>query len=139
MKFKLSLLLLLLSSTLLFAGDNILDYFTARSDGKVITLEWKSIAESYISAFEIDRAGSNHIFSKISDMDAKGYSASYKYVDEDAFMRSGDNNTQSNNIFYYQLKIIKKDNSALYSNEVNVTHNISGIRRTWGMIKEMFR
>jgi hypothetical protein len=117
-----------------------LDYFTARSDGKVITLEWKSIDESYISGFEIDRAGSNHIFAKISDMDAKGYSASYKYVDEDAFMKAGDNNnTQSNNIFYYQLKIIKKDNTALYSNEVNVTHNISGIRRTWGMIKEMFR
>ena len=139
MKFKISILVILFCSTLLFAGDNILDYFTARSDGKVITLEWKSTDETYISGFEIDRAGSSHIFSKISDMDAKGYSASYKYIDEDAFMKSGDNNTQSNNIFYYQLKIIKKDNSALYSNEVNVTHNISGIRRTWGMIKEMFR
>jgi hypothetical protein len=37
------------------------------------------------------------------------------------------------------LRAIGYDNSSSVSNSVSVAHSISGIRRTWGMIKEMFR
>jgi hypothetical protein len=39
----------------------------------------------------------------------------------------------------YRLRIVRDDQSAGYSNTVTVTHSVSGIKRTWGMIKEMFR
>ena len=45
----------------------------------------------------------------------------------------------SKNNFAYRIKILKKDNSIAYSNNVNVVHSLSGIQKTWGMIKEMFR
>jgi hypothetical protein len=42
-------------------------------------------------------------------------------------------------MYSYRIKVIAFDNSVSYSNIVSVSHSVSGIRRTWGMIKEMFR
>jgi len=42
-------------------------------------------------------------------------------------------------IFIYRLKIVDTNGQASYSNEVSVSHNVSGVKRTWGSIKAMFR
>jgi hypothetical protein len=70
---------------------------------------------------------------------AKGNATSYKYIDEDAYSRKNSDGTLSQTIYSYRIKIISNDNSYIYSNTVNVTQEASIIRRTWGMIKEMFR
>jgi hypothetical protein len=125
--------------TLAFAGNTILESFKASSDGKVIKLEWKSMDESGIARYELERAGSDMIFLQVKQLSAKGFSNYYSYNDEEAFLKGGNSNTQSKHIFFYRIKIIKNDDSFVYSDNVSVTHNLSGIRRTWGMIKEMFR
>lgn len=117
----------------------MLDSFNAKSDGKNITIEWKSADESSVSRYELERTNSANNFTYLTSQDAKGSNYSYRYVDEEAFMKDDNTGTQSKNIYTYRLKIVKKDNSISYSDNVTVTHNISGIRRTWGMIKEMFR
>lgn len=131
--------MLVIATASLIAGDNLLDSFYAKSDGKNITIEWKSADESSVSRYELERTNASNNFTYLTSQDAKGSYYSYKFVDEEAFMKDDNTGTQSKSIYSYRLKIVKKDNSVSYSNIATVTHNVSGIRRTWGMIKEMFR
>jgi hypothetical protein len=139
MKIKTVILLIVIASASLIAGDILLESFYAKSDGKNITIEWKSADESNISRYELERTNSANNFTYLTSLEAKGSHNSYRYVDEEAFMKDDNTGTQGKNIYTYRLKIVKSDNSHSYSNIVTVTHNVSGIRRTWGMIKEMFR
>ena len=139
MKIKTVILLILIATASLYAVDNLLESFNARSDGKNITIEWKSTDESNISRYELERTNTSNNFSYLTTQYTKGSYNTYKYIDEEAFMKDGNTGTLIKNIYTYRIKIVKKDNSVSYSNVVTVTHNVSGIRRTWGMIKEMFR
>lgn len=139
MKFKLIAILLVLSIGIIYSAD-IFEYFRASSNGKIINIEWKSINESNISIYEIERSSSKQPFIRIATIEAKGFANIYKYTDEEAFLRGDDlEKVLKNNNFTYRIKVIHKDNSFTYSNTVNVLHNISSIRRTWGMIKELFK
>lgn len=141
MKIMKIIILLLMTTCLATAQSNYLSYFNAKSDGKNITVEWKTLDESQISRFEVERAGNDNIFKYVHSLEKKGIGYSYQFIDEDAFRRSdnGEITTQSKTTFSYRLKIIKLDGSNIYSNSIFVAHNVSSIRRTWGMIKEMFR
>ena len=78
--------------------------------------------------------------SYIATVQAKGNNQSYTYRDDEAFgKRDGNDGSVARNYFTYRLKMIGADQNTSYSNTVGVTHNVSGIKRTWGMIKEMFR
>jgi len=139
MKIKILLVLLLISTGYLFAAE-IFEYLRATSNGKVITIEWKSTSESNISLYEIERSSTKQPFTRITTIEAKGYPNNYKYTDEEAFLRGDDyEKIMKNNNFTYRIKVIHKDNSFTYSNTVSVIHNVSSIRRTWGMIKELFK
>ncbi len=141
MRMKTTILALLLSVTTLFAAEISLDYFTAKSDGKSITVSWKSSVERSVARYDIERAGSDGVFKHIGQLDARGAQAVYSYTDDDAFMKQNDNNpslTQQTK-YTYRLKYVGTDNSVTYSSPINVSHSVSGVRRTWGMIKEMFR
>lgn len=133
----------MLFTSKLFANDGTLEFIKASSDGNVITIEWKSLIEDNIQSYEIERATDVLPFTKITSIQPKGSGSYYKYIDEEALRKVG---TKSKNDiplvqtnYSYRLKIIKKDNSFFYSNSINVTHNVSFIKRTWGMIKEMFK
>ena len=135
-----TIVLILLAAITLFATENVIDYLRAKSDGKNITVEWKSVDETDVSYYSVERAGSDQIFDEIDTKQAKGYAATYSCVDESAFkIGDVDNKVQSKNIYYYRITIVKKDNSRVASTSISVTHNTSSIRRTWGMLKEMFR
>jgi hypothetical protein len=124
----------------LFADGNIIEYLRAKSDGKIINIEWKSIDESNVNSYLVERAGSDQIFEEIETKQAKGFASTYSYIDESAFkLGEDDNRTLSKNIYFYRITIVKKDNSRESSTATSVTHNTSSIRRTWGMLKEMFR
>lgn len=128
------------ATVILLAQDGLLSSFTAKSDGSNVTLEWATTTESAISHFEIERAPINTPFKYLSTEKAHGFPSSYSFRDDNVFSKEdGVGSTQSNNNFMYRIKIVKKDNKYEYSNNVNVVHNISGIQKTWGMIKEMFR
>lgn len=123
------------------ASQDFINSINATSDGEKITLRWSTIDENNLKTFEIERSAGKGIFNNIGDVDAKGYPASYEFVDDNELMKPGnhDNDVANQNQYSYRIKILKKDNTFDYSNVVNVTHNTSSIRKTWGMIKEMFR
>jgi hypothetical protein len=139
MKIKASIILFLfLTCGLVFAGD-VLEFFSGYTSGKSIILEWKSSDEKTVYRYEVERSSPNQAFKMVHSEQAKGYSTNYKFIDDEVYNRKSDNETLSQTIYIYRLKIINNDNSYVYSNTVSVTQEVSIIRRTWGMIKEMFR
>lgn len=123
----------------LYAVDAYIESINATSNGKDITIEFKTINEKNISLFEIERSVNNGNFKKITSIVPKGYPTTYKYVDQEAFMKDGSEDKPTASTYSYRVKIVFKDNTYSYSNSVNVAHKVNGIYRTWGMIKEMFR
>ena len=121
-----------------FAVEATVDYLRARSTGSSVVLEWRSVAESDLSVYEIERAGDDQVFRFVASVNAKGSNQSYTYTDDEAFGK-GDNPKVSSTYFTYRLKLVHDDQSVSYSPTAGVSHSVSSIKRTWGMIKEMFR
>lgn len=124
------------------ANGGDVENFLARSDGRAITLEWRSGQEINITLYEIERSPANqNDFKRIGSVPARGSQQSYRFVDENALAAapSGGSSVQSGSVYVYRLKIIDTNGKATYSNTISVSHTISSVRRTWGMIKEMFR
>lgn len=127
---KILLFLILIASV--YAGAFI-QSITARSDGENIIVEWKTGEESSsLSKFVVERKTPNNSFVEIGTVTPKGSNSFYTFVDNNIFKGN-------NYIFTYRLKIVDNNSQVSYSSEVSVSHSISGVKRTWGSIKAMFR
>jgi len=125
---------------LVFASDSVIKSFSAESGGDNVTIKWSTDNEVNIKQFDVERSAADNNFKKIHQKISLGKSNSYSFVDEEAFMKQDNNpSLQSQKVYSYRIKIVYKDNSNTYSDEAYVAHKPSSIRRTWGMIKEMFR
>ena len=132
MKFKYYLyILVLLAVAALYAGT-FLEYFHGRSEGEDIRLEWKTREEVNLQHFKIERKTPQNSFVEISTVQPKGSNSYYTYLDQSAYKTT-------DMIFIYRLKIVDTNGQTSYSNEVTVSHSVSGVKRTWGSIKAMFR
>lgn len=125
------LVVFLLSISAAFAGA-FLDYFHARSDGDDVLLEWKTGEESNLQKFVIERKTPQSGYAEIATISPKGSNSFYSYIDKNAYKLT-------DLIFNYRLKIVDNNNVVSYSHEVTVSHNVSGVPRTWGSIKALFR
>lgn len=123
------------------AADNYINSLNASSDGKQVKVTWSTLEEDNISSFEVERAGKSGQFAYIGEKKAKGYPSNYELVDDNDLMKESgsDAETLNQSEYKYRIKILMKDGAFEYSNTVSVTHNTSSMRKTWGMIKEMFR
>lgn len=127
---KISLALLVIASV--FASAFI-QSITARSDGENVIIEWKTGEESSsLTKFVVERKTPNNGFIEIGTVNPKGSNSFYSFVDNNIFKGN-------NYIFTYRLKIVDNNSQISYSSEVSVSHSISGVKRTWGSIKAMFR
>lgn len=109
--------------------------FEVKSDGDDITLKWFTILEDNLQVIEIYRkpaSGGN--FSLIASITPKGNNSSYTYIDNSAFKTSGHE-------YFYKLKFVSANSiESTESYAMRVDHsNVSGVKRTWGSIKAMFR
>jgi hypothetical protein len=132
MKMKISyILVLLLVATAVLAGT-FLEYFQGRSEGEDIRLEWKTREEVNLQHFKVERKTPQSAFVDITTIEPKGSNSYYTYLDQSAYKTD-------NMLFIYRLKIVDTNSQVAYSNEVSVSHSVSGVKRTWGSIKAMFR
>ncbi len=115
----------------LYAGA-FLEYFQGRSEGEDIRLEWKTGEESNLQNFFIERKTPQSSFAEITTVQPKGSNSYYTYLDKSAYKTN-------NMVFVYRLKIVDNGGQVSYSAEITVSHNVSGVKRTWGSIKAMFR
>jgi hypothetical protein len=139
-----ALLLISVCATVSLVAQATIESLLARSDGRAITIEWRSTQETNINLYEIERSPANQIdFKRIGAVSARGAQQSYRFIDENALVAStvgsGGASVQGGSVYIYRLKIIDVNDKATYSNTISVSHTISSVRRTWGMIKEMFR
>jgi hypothetical protein len=114
-----------------YAGA-FLDYFHARSESENVRLEWKTSEEVNLQHFIIERKSPHNSFIEIATIEPQGSNSYYTYLDESAYKTE-------DLIFIYRLKIVDNDGTESYSSEVTVSNNVSGVKRTWGSIKAMFR
>ena len=130
-KVILNLFLILFLVVAVYAGA-FLDYFHGHSEGENVRLEWKTSEEVNLQNFIIERKTPQSSFVDITTIEPKGSNSYYTYLDQSAYKTD-------NMLFVYRLKIIDTNGQASYSNEVSVSHSVSGVKRTWGSIKAMFR
>ena len=132
MKFRLSLPIIILVTVVTIYAGAFLEYFHGRSEGDDVRLEWKTGEEVNLQNFMIERKTPQSSFVEIATIEPKGSNSYYTYLDQSAY-KSNDM------IFVYRLKIVDTNGQSSYSNEVTVSHSVSGVKRTWGSIKAMFR
>ncbi len=113
-------------------GGAYLEFFHARSESEDVKLEWKTGEETNLRNFAIERRTPQSSFVQLATIQPQGSNKLYSYIDENAYKTT-------DLIFIYRLKIVDNNDQATYSSEVSVSHNISGVKRTWGSIKAMFR
>jgi len=121
----------LLFVSVAFAGA-ILNYFEVSSQSENVQVEWKTGDESNVNHFSILRKTPQTSYVEIATVQPRGSNSLYTYVDQSIYKTN-------DVIFIYQLKIVDNDMLTTYSIERSASPNISGIKRTWGSIKAMFR
>ncbi|MDR3610290.1 MAG: hypothetical protein P4L27_07010 [Ignavibacteriaceae bacterium] len=126
---KIFLILVLVSSAF---GGAILNYFQVKSDGDNVKLEWQTGTESNVNHFSVQRRTPQTSFVEITTIQPKGNNSFYSYEDQSIYKAN-------DVIFIYQIKIIDNDSQTSFSIERSASPNISGVKRTWGSIKAMFR
>ncbi|HOQ48905.1 MAG TPA: hypothetical protein PLV01_03660 [Candidatus Kapabacteria bacterium] len=129
----------------LIASDVFISSFTANSTSNSIVLEWRTTDETGLNKFEIERSIKGSPFQKVSEEKAKGVPSFYRYIDNETLLKisneidKNDPSTLNKNYYIYRIKSVFNNGNAVYSDEVKVNHTVNSIRRTWGMIKEMFK
>jgi hypothetical protein len=132
MKYLTIKIFLILAFVSVAFGGAILNYFEVKSQGDNVQVEWQTGTESNINHYSIQRRTPQTSFVEIATFQPKGSNSLYTYVDQSIYKTN-------DVIFIYQLKIVDSDMQATYSIERSASPNISGIKRTWGSIKAMFR
>lgn len=120
----------------LLYGGGVVEYFRGEAGYNKVTLLWKTLSETDLKAFEIERSLDRITYKKIGSVKAQGGPSSpqeYKFEDKSVFK-------SSERTFYYRLKLVNSDDTFTYlPQEVAVTPSVSSARQTWGSIKAMFR
>lgn len=133
MKKKLFQVLLAFSIIGTSLAGAFMEYFHARTEGENVRLEWKTGEEANLNKFVLERKTQQSPYVDISTINPKGNNSFYSFVDESVYK------TTEEYVFTYRLRIIDNDQKVSYSPEASVSPSISGVKRTWGSIKAMFR
>jgi len=146
MKNSLFIVLLLFAAFSAYGVSTVLTYLKGHAATDAIVLEWQSGSEEGVKSYTIERTEVNSTdFKELSTLSSTGNNSSYRYRDAaiNSMLQSGGvaNNpkTPLADLFKYRLKMNYDKEVVSYSQTISVTRPSSGVKRTWGMIKEMFR
>ncbi|MGE5353560.1 MAG: hypothetical protein ACM3P0_15855 [Acidobacteriota bacterium] len=136
MKIKLTILLVIAAAFCagtIIAGALVFD-FNASRDGENIKVEWRTTEESNLQDFAIERkAGNSSDFHEITRVRPRGSNSYYSYTDQSAYKSTA-------SFYTYRLAIYEQSGNVNYINAPHgVFPSVSGVKRTWGSIKAMFR
>jgi hypothetical protein len=125
-------LILLLFVSLAFANFIFLEYSANPSNNSVL-IEWITKSESGVFKFTVLRSIDDQNFIEIGTVTAEKAGYNYTFTDNNVLFK--DSQT-----FFYKLKAVRSDDSMIEETQsLIVNPNISGIYRTWGAIKELFK
>lgn len=107
--------------------------FKATNADADVIVSWKTIDETNVREFQIDRHSSDDPEYKLIGTIPATHLAMYSFRDQTAFRKT-------TSVYYYRLVIVYTDNTTqIVPGEASIDHTVSGVRRTWGSIKSMFR
>jgi len=126
------LVFVLTLSTSLFASFIFSEYNATPETNRVI-LSWVTKTETNISHFAVLRSNDDRTYAELKKINILGPGTRYTFIDENVMFKD-------NSALFYKIKAIDKNGQSLESTDAMIVHpNISGIFRTWGAIKAMFR
>ena len=132
MCFKRIIIFLLITCTLLFAGSVFVESSATPQDNKV-SITWRTEAEKDGDQFQVLRSYDDNTFVEIGAINKKGDGSDYEYIDDSVIFKGSQT-------FFYKIRAVKSNGTMLDETEsLIVNPNLSGIYRTWGAIKAMFR
>ena len=116
------------------ADTIVFNEYNAHPDANQVTISWITKDETNIRYFLVMRSNDNEAsFNSIAQVNKQGPGYDYQYVDENVFFKN-------NGIIYYRIDAVNKNGTVVEATETMIVRpNISGIFRTWGAIKAMFR
>jgi len=114
------------------AFGQVIRDFSAVGASQGVFLQWTTLREAGVSEFRVQRSFDGQRFHTIHTVRPTGSNHTYNYTDDDLF--KGPQQT-----YYYRIEIASNEDNLAYSPIEEVALNFSGIRRTWGSIKAMFR
>lgn len=116
------------------ADTKVFNEFNAMPESNQVIVSWKTIEESNIKYFNIKRSNDNKLtFNDIARITKQGPGYEYQYTDENVLFKSS-------GIIYYRIDAVNKTGEIVESTgEMMVRPNISGIFKTWGELKAIFR
>ena len=126
-------LIIVIFFSLAFAGS--IDVFSdarAMPGTNRVTVSWITKVEDGVHKFVILRSSDDVNYIELTKLNAKGPGTQYEYIDA---------NVMFNDIspLFYKIRAIDKSGKTIDETSLIVHPNISGIFRTWGAIKAMFR
>lgn len=116
------------------ASQTIFSYLRAVPQNDDIVVQWRSMNENGVQHFDLERS-SDEIpeFRRLERIAAKGGGTTYSYTDNGAFYKPS-----SGKRFSYRVRAIGYG-ADQYSPTTTIVHEVSSVKRSWGMIKELFR
>jgi hypothetical protein len=145
MKKALFVLLALSLAGVAFGFSEVITYLKGTPGTDAITLDWQSGVETGVRSYAVERSDlKTSDFKEIGSVTATGNNSTYHYRDAaiNGANIKGSNGGGSvvplSDLFKYRIRI-NYDNAVSYSQTIPVTRPSAGVKRTWGMIKEMFR
>ena len=126
----------------MLAASADFEFFTARSNGDKVRIEWRLESEDNVKYYVIEKYIERiNNFKFLKKVDPEGQGSTYTHLDEDIFFKEYQNDPSLNEsqVQQYRIKVVFNDGTSSYSDVSFVTHNVSSVRKTWGMLKEMFR
>jgi hypothetical protein len=117
-----------------FVNADVFSTIRAVTQGDNIVITWRTQAEPGVQNFEIERKSDEVTeYRRLGRVIAHGSAATYSFTDDGAFYKN-----LAGKRFTYRIRAVGPSVDQ-YSSTATVVHEVSGVRRSWGMIKELFR
>jgi hypothetical protein len=133
---KFSFFLILITLPLLLYAGATINNFHARLENSMIILEWNTESEMNVSHFEIQRSTDKINWMKIGTVKSNTGTSNirqYYQFSENAIFK-----ISTSSLNYRLVVVDNQNNREIYSVVASVSGS-SGIKRTWGSLKAMFR
>ena len=118
-------------SAQLFAVNIFSEVNVAPSTNKVV-INWITKSETGVKSFVVLRSNDDALYISISKKSAKGPGTRYEFVDQSVMFKDF-------SALFYKIKAVDGNGQMVEETSVIAHPNISGIFRTWGAIKALFR
>ena len=129
--------IIFLSFTGFLKAWEVLD-FSAFPKTNVIEIRWEIRDGADIQTITLQKSLDDNNWQDLKVFSYLGDGAVYEFQDTGLSSKTDvPNDTQTT--YYYRLKITKKDGTVEYSASIIARPSYSGIQRTWGSLKALFR